>query len=212
MVQGFSEEQKRIAVSLLHGPKTSEELNKQLNIAFNELNKELNAMLKLKVITKSGYPLRYSLKPEIEKEVRRRKDLSEEDDFRLRVRAIVDVQTIEEALAKKSLDEVEKALRKDKDFTIYDITKAEPIQQGEHFTSYMEADLSVKDFKALVKLMYFYGPTTIEVIWPKKLELSLDDLQEGLMEMAEMIQAYNYHILKMMSKKELEDFQKKLFS
>lgn len=208
----FSNEQKRIALALLHGgPQTIEELNGSLGVPFDVLSKELKELVKLKLLIVDGYPLKYSLKKEIMEELKRRKSISMDDENPIRLKVVIDVQALVEEVAEKSLTEVEKALRAEKEFTVYDIFKAKPMSQGDTVTSYLEADLSVKDFKSLVRLMYFFGPTSVEVIKPKKLELSIDDLQEGLMDMAEMIQAYNYHVLKTMKKSELESFQKKLF-
>jgi len=39
----------------------------------------------------------------------------------------------------------------------------------------------------------------------------MDDLQDALMDMAEMIQAYNASMLKYMEKEELEEFAKNLY-
>lgn len=208
----FSSEQKRIALTLLHGgPQTIEELNGSVGIPFDVLSKELKGLVKLKLLIVDGYPLKYSLKKEIMEELKRRKEISMDDENPVRLKVLIDVQALVEEVAEKSLAEVEKALREEKDFTVYGVFKAKPISHGETVTSYVEADVSVKDFKALVRLMYFFGPTSVEVVKPKKLEISIDDLQEGLMDMAEMIQAYNYHVLKAMKKSELESFQKKLF-
>ena len=63
----------------------------------------------------------------------------------------------------------------------------------------------------MVKFMYFYGPTSVEVLKPQKVVLAMDDLQDALMEMAEMIQSYNEAMLKSMAKSELEDFAKNLY-
>lgn len=207
----FSSEQKRIAIALLHGgPQTIEELNSSVGLPFDVLFRELKGLVKLKLLVVEGYPLKYALKKEIAAELQRRKELSLDDENPIRLKVVIDVQAIVEEVAQKSLAEVEKALRAEKEFTVYDIFTAKPISHGETVTSYLEADISVKDFKSLVRLMYFFGPTSVEVVKPRKLELSIDDLQEGLMDMAEMIQAYNYHVLKTMKKSELESFQKKL--
>ncbi len=98
----FSEEQKRIALLLIHGPKTSEDLNSQLNIPFNKLSDELKAMLKLGVIEKQGFPTKYSLKKNIASEVQKRKKIAETDLNRLRIRAFIEMQAIEEELLKKT--------------------------------------------------------------------------------------------------------------
>ena len=63
----FTEEQKRIALLLLHEPKTAEELNKQLDIPYDKLVQELRQLLKLNVVDKNGYPTKYTLKKNAKK-------------------------------------------------------------------------------------------------------------------------------------------------
>ena len=207
----FSEEQKRIALLLLHEPKTAEELNKQLSIPYNKLMAELKAMLKLDVIQREGYPTKYRLKANIAKEVQRRKKIAEDDMNKLRLQAFIEMQAIEEDLLKKQLGKVKEALQKEKAFTVYSLEQAEPVKEGEHFSSYLSVNFSVKDFPALVKFMFFYGPSSIEVLKPDRIELSAQDLQEGLIDMAEMVQKYSQYISRMMNKEELEKFHTQLY-
>ena len=206
----FSDNQKKISHSLFLEPKTIEELSKSTGFSGPVLSKELKVLIKAGFVTVSGYPSKYSLKNDIAQELSRRKELAAGDKNMVRLKAIIEVSALLEESAAKSLEEVEKGIRGQPDFTIYSISTAKPLKHDEKYSSYLEADLSVKDFKALVKLMYFFGPTSVEVLKPGKIEVSMADLQDGLGEMAEMIQAYNYYILKLMNKKEIEDFQKKL--
>lgn len=207
----YTSEQKKIAVLLMHSPKTVEELNNQLNIPYNDLTEQLKGMLKLDVISKSGYPPKYRLKENIVEAVRKRVDIAEKDQFKLRMKVIIEGLAIEEELLKKQMNDVKKALEKEKDFTIYDIRMEKIAKVGEHYSTFLEVNLSVKDFKALVKLMYFFGPSSVEILKPDKLEIPLSDLQDGLVDMAEMIQAYNHYILKMMNRQELAEFHRKLY-
>ena len=180
----FSDNQKKISHSLFLGGKTIEELSKATGFSGTELSKELKALIKAGYVTVFGYPSKYSLKNEIQQELSRRKELSAEDKNMVRLKAIIEVTALLEESAVKSLEEVEKGIREQEDFIIYSISTAKPIKHDEKFSSYLEADLSVKDFKALVKLMYFFGPTSIEVLKPHKIEISMADLQDGLGEIA----------------------------
>ncbi len=207
----FSEEQRRIAVLLMSESKTAEELNKQLNIPYDQLMKELKEMLRLKVISQEGYPPKYKLKPDIYEAIRKRKEIEAEDSFKLRLKIIIEAKAIEQDILKKQMKDIEKALRKEKDFTIYDIRRARIIKDGEYYSAYQDINLSVRNFKALVKLMYFYGPVSAEVIKPNKYEIAISDLQEGLADMAHMIQSYNQYVLELMSRKELNEFYNKLY-
>jgi len=208
----FSDEQKKIALLLLHEPKTAEELNKQLNIPYDKLIMELKGMLKMKVVSKEGFPTKYRLKENIAEEVRRRKKISEEDSFKLRLKVFIEMQAIEEELLKKQMDKLSKAIENDKEFTVYSIEKAEIVKEGEYYSSYLEVNFSVKNFTALVKFMFFYGPSSVEIIKPDKIEFSAQDLQDGLVDMSEMIQKYSAYITRLLNREELEKFHKKLFS
>lgn len=210
---GFTNLQKRIALTIFHNPKTDEELVKELGASYGEIASELRELLKLNLITKSGYPLKYSLAEGVGGELSRRKELAEKDPFKLRLNVIIEAQGIEEALLVKKMGELEEAMKKEKGFTVYNTDLAKPVRgEDGNYSVYLEASLSVKDFSALVRLMYFYGPSSVEVEKPSKIEFSASDLQEGLVLMANMIQSYNHSILKLMTRKELDEFYKKFFN
>lgn len=210
----FTEEQKKIALVLLHEPKTIEELNKQLNLPYNTLVAQLKEMLRMNVITKEGFPTKYSLKENIASEVLRRKKISEEDDNALRIRAYIELQAIEETLLKKNLGRLEEALKKEQTFIVYSLEKAKIIKEneGEYYLTHIEVNLSVKDFTALVRFMFFYAPSSIEVIKPEKISFSSQDLQDGLVDMADMVSKYSAYITKILNKEELEKFHSKLYA
>ncbi|MFH1663649.1 MAG: hypothetical protein ABH986_02480 [archaeon] len=207
----FNENQKKIAVLILHEPKTEEELREQLNIPYDELMKELKAMLKLGVISKKGYPTKYSLKKEIYDAVRKRKVIAETDKNKLRLRVNIEVQAISESLLKKQLDDIQKTIKKEQDFTIYDVFEAKPLQQGEHYSSYLDVNLSVRDFHSLMKLMFLYGPSSVEVLKPEKLDFSAGELQDGLVLISEIVHSYTEFVASRLNKEELEDFNKRLY-
>ena len=207
----FSEEQKRIALLLIHGPKTAEDLNGQLNIPFNKLTDELKAMIKLGVIEKQGFPTKYALKKNIASEVQKRKKIAETDFNKLRIRAFIEMQAIEEDLLKKQIKHMEETMNEDKSFTLYNLDKADIEKQGEYYSTYFEINFSVKDFASLIRFMFFYGPSSLEVVKPAKIEFSAQDLQDGLMEAADMVQKYSNVIHKLMSRDELQKFNAELY-
>jgi len=211
---GFSETQKKISMLLMQGPKTAEELAGLMHLPYGTLIEDLKEMLKLELITKDGYPTKYSLKKEIVQTVQQRKSIEEKDSFKIRLNCIIEVQAIEEELLKKTLKEIEELLRNDSAFTIYDIKTAEIAKNegGEYYSSFLEANITAKDFKAIVHLMFYYAPISIEVIKPEKIELQANDLQDALVDMSELIHAYADQITKLMNRKELEEFNRKLYS
>jgi hypothetical protein len=210
----FTPEQRKIAILLSHGAKTTEEISKQLNISYGTLKKELKQMIELKLIESSDFPPKYKLAGHITERLAKRKEISEKDLFKLKINAIIEATAFEEELLTKQLKSIEEAMKKEKDFTVYESFVEKPIEDKEtkKVSSYLQATLTLKDFKALIKFMYFYGPTSVEVMKPKKWELDLADLQDGLREMGEMIHKYNHYILELMNKKELREFHEKLYN
>ena len=207
----FSLRQTNIARSLLDKPKTVEELAKELNVELGEIAHDLKQMLELEVIEKKGFPVKYNLKQEIAEAIKKRREIGEKDAFKLRLKILIEIQAIEENLLKKQLKEILEAIKKDKNFTVYDVFKAEIVKEGQHFASYMEINLSVKNFSSLMRLMVLYGPSGIEVIKPNKIDMSIHELQDGLVLLADIIQRYNEYIAKKMNLEELTKFNQKLF-
>ncbi len=207
----FNANQKKIAVLLLHDSKTAEELREQLDIPYDKLMQELRGMLKLEVILKKGFPTKFSLKKEIAEAVRNRKMIAETDKNKLRLRITIEIQAIEENLLKKQLKEIQDTLKKEDVFTIYDIIEAEPLQQGEHYSSYLDINLSVKDFHALMRLMFLYGPNSVEVIKPEKVEFASGELQDGLVLISDLVHSYTEFIATRLNKEELSEFNRKLY-
>src|SRR3989338_5386577 len=208
----FTEEQKKIAHSLFVSPKSVEELNIKLGVPYDKLNGQLKEMLRLGLVKVEGYPQKYKLADEVAQGVKRRKEIAEKDPFGLRLKAVVEFKAVEPTLLEKEIKDIEAKLRKDRTFTIYDIYKAPAQQVGTHYSTYLEVNLSARDFTSIVRFMYFFGPSSVEVLKPEKIVLSMDDLQDALMEMAEMIQSYNHAMLKSMNKDELANFSKSLYA
>ncbi len=207
----FSNEQKKIALLLLNEPKTEEELNKQLNIPYDRLTQELKMMLKLDLIQKQGYPTKYCLRQGIIEKIAERKKIAEKDAFKIRVRAIIEFRAIEKTLLKKHLKKIIEALKKEKEFTIYDIEEAEPIEEDDLFSTYLEVNLSVRNFPSMVKFLFYYGPTSIEVIKPSKIEMNQFEFQEGLVELSEIFQKYAAFFTEHLNQEELEKFYREAY-
>ncbi|MCX8158232.1 MAG: hypothetical protein N3D73_01045 [Candidatus Diapherotrites archaeon] len=202
---------KKIALSIMHKPKTAEELVKELGVSYDELIEELKQMLSLKLITASGHPLKYSIAKGIQEAIEKRNEIAEKDPYKIRLNIIIEAQSLDKDLLLREMKGIEEALRKEKDYNVYDSIVGEPIKRdNDYYSCFLEVELSVKDFSAMVKLMYFYGPVSVEVLKPEKLELKASELQDGLLLMLGMIQAYNTTMLKLMNKAELEDFYRKV--
>jgi hypothetical protein len=209
----FSNEQKQIAVLLSHEPKTAEQLTKQLGLPYDKLMEEIKEMTKLNLIKQEGYPPKYVLAKQIQSELTKRKEIRETDYYKTKLKIIIEAQAIEQNLLEDQFKKIEDGIKKEPDFTIYSCELASIIKmkETEQYTGYLDITLTVKDFKALIKLMYFYGPVSVEVLSNQKISFDVSDFQEGLVDMANMIQSYNNYVLTLMNRKELNEFYHKLY-
>lgn len=208
----FSEQQKKIASLLVNESKTVEELAKQLNANQSELNEDLKAMLKLELVEKlSGFPTKYELKKHIVEAILKRREIAEKDAFKLRLKVLIEVHAIEKTLVEKQLNEIIATLKKETEFTIYDTFKEQIVKEGGYYSTFLDVNLSVKDFRSLMRLMFLYGPSSVEVLKPEKWEIQMDALQDGLMLAADIVQGYTDYISKKMNQEELLRFNAKVF-
>jgi hypothetical protein len=204
------EEQKRIANFLLNGPCSGEGLQKKLDISKEAFDEVIAKMLKLKLVSKNKENC-YVLKQEIVDEVLRRRRIVEADSFIIRLRVIIDFQAIEKGLLKKHIDKVVEALKKEKVFTVYGIHRAKPAKEGEMYSSFIEVDLSVKNFSSAIRLLFFYGASSVEVLKPDKLAISQYEFQDGLVDLAAIFQNYAKYFMTKMSNEELKKFHNKMY-
>ncbi len=207
----FTEEQKKISAALVHGPRTAEELAEETGFTESRVAEEIKGLMKLKLVSREGFPTKYKIDEKIWGQAKKRREVAEADKFRLRMNIIIEVQGILEELVEKQLKDIEKKLKEDEDFTVYSAEHAETAKEGEHFTGFIEVGLTVRDFRALMKLVFSFGPSSIEVLRPEKIDLTLDELQDGLHYASEMVQSYVAYIAQKLTRDELERFNKDLF-
>ncbi|MFH0970199.1 MAG: hypothetical protein V1776_01935, partial [Candidatus Diapherotrites archaeon] len=211
MALQFTDIQKTICQSLLNGPMSLETMAERTHHSQTELQIELKHLMQLKLVTLEGVPPLYILKEEVVQELKRRKGIEADDDNPFRVRILIEVQGIEEELVKRQVDKIIDNLRKEPFFKIYAST-IEPIEKVEDkYSTFADVNLSVRDFRGLVRLMFFYGPASVEVIKPQKIVFELDDFQNGLVDMTEMVHAYADYIMGLLSRKKVEEFNAQFY-
>ena len=211
MALKFNELQKKIAQSLLSAPATLELLAERTGIPKADLQTELAFFQQLKLITLSDSTKEYALKEEIASELRRRKAIEQDDDNAFRVQVLIELQAVEEQLLQKQLGKILETMGKEPFFRVYAHSSAPIEKVGERYSTFLEVNLSVRDFRALVRLMFFYGPTSVEVIKPKEIKFTLDDFQNGLVDMSEMVHGYAEYIMGILSRQQVEEFNKRLY-
>lgn len=211
MALQFSEKQKKLSAALINGPLSLDQLAERTNMKQSEAQEELKFLSQLKLVTLQGTPPVYALKDDVASELKRRKSLELDDDNKFRVEIMIEVQGVEENLVKQQCEKILDNLTKEPFFKIYS-QKTAPIEKVEEkYSTYIDVNLSVRDFRAMVRLMFFYGPATIEVIKPSKIEFTLNDFQDGLVDMTDMVHAYANYIMGILNRKQVEEFNAKMF-
>ena len=205
----FSDLERKVGLALYNGEKTPEELAEELNEDIRDVMDALKKLIKLKIVVKEGYPPKYRLADNIREAVKPR-------DFEpvegIKIYAVIEAQAIDEALAKKALEKLLRNLKKEPGVHVIsaEISKIEYDEENGLYSGYIEAKLSFEAFEPLMHFMFFYGPSVIEVIGPEKIVLDMGDLHRGLLEAATMINGYVHYITRMMTKKELQEFNREL--
>lgn len=201
----ISEVQRKIAVLLLVEPKTIEDINKQLDLGFEAITSEINNMLKLGLIKKTNdFPTKYVLDDHIIAELKKRKEIAEKDSYKIKIQMIIDVEGLVKEVVEKHLENIRALIEKEKDITIYDIKTSELLAQDNSYFGYLNIICTVKDFSTLVRVVMFYAPSSIEVLAPNKLDISLYELQDGLIELSQKTQVYIKELQKRLTKEETE--------
>ncbi len=199
-----------IAKQLSTGSKTDDELKKLIpGATYEDIVLALKNMLTLKLVNKDGYPVKYTLSKEIIDKLKSRKEISGSDLNPIRVSIIIESMASDKGALREGMEKIEKLLREDKSYFVYDITLAEIIIQEQTglFSTYIEGEVSCPDFKSLLRLVYYYGVTAIDVLKPDKLNIPISDLQEALFTIVDMTHGYAEMIYKL--KQELGHIKKK---
>jgi len=194
------------------GPKTPEELNTELNVSFDVITEELNKMMKLNIVKKTNdFPTKYLLDESITNELKKRKDIANKDSYRLKIQMIIDIEGIVEDVVKLHLKKIQELIEKEQNITIYNIRTSDIIEQDNSHFGYIDITLTAKDFRTLLHLIMYYTPSSVEVLAPTRYDMSMYELQDGLIELAQHAQLYVRELQKRMTKEESDLLMKKMF-
>jgi hypothetical protein len=193
-----------IAKSLSQGPKTDDDLRKEIPKAkYEEILNVLKNMLSLKLIKKDGFPVKYSLSEGILKTLEKRKELSDTDKHIIRANLIIESKSNDKGLLRTAMEKILDSLKKDENYFIYESSLAEIIVHDDLFSTYISAEVSCSDLFNLFRLVYFYGVTSIDIIKPDKLNVPISDLQNSLTTIVDMIHGYADLIYELKSKNDV---------
>jgi len=192
----YTEDQQKVAKHLLDGPKTIEELRKELDLSANTLNSALKELLKLKVVEREDS--KYKLIDYITKKVKGGEKMEEKDiDFRgkYRVKMIIEALSQDKEALQRQCDILENKISKEEKISVIDFEKGEILKQEENYTAFFDIEIETKTFKDVIHMIINYGPSSVELIEPEKLELNLNQSQELLNEISSAVHYYVAFIL-----------------
>ncbi len=180
-----------VGKELKNGPRTEDDLLKVIPGAkYDELIKVLKNMLFLKLITKEGYPVVYSLSKEIQEGLTEKKKLSENDKNQLKVAVLIESKANDKGELRKAMEQIADALKKDENYYIYSLDIAEIILHDDLFSTYISAEVSCSTLGSLFRLIYYYGATSVEILRPEKLNVTIGDLQQTSQVITDMTHGY----------------------
>ena len=180
-----------VGKELKNGPRTEDDLLKVIPGAkYDELIKVLKNMLFLKLITKEGYPVVYSLSKEIQEGLIEKKKLSENDKNQLKVAVLIESKANDKGELRKAMEQIADALKKDENYYIYSLDIAEIILHDDLFSTYISAEVSCSTLGSLFRLIYYYGATSVEILRPEKLNVTIGDLQQTSQVITDMTHGY----------------------
>ena len=169
-------------------------------------------MLKIGLVKKTNeYPTRYVLDDYIIAELKKRKEIAEKDSYRIKIQMILDVEGVVKEIVDKHLDNLKGFLDKEKDITIYDVKKSELLEQDNSYFGYIDVTCTVKDFASLIRLIMFYAPSSIEILSPTKYDISMYELQDGIIELSQRTQIYIKELQKRLTQEEAQLALKKFY-
>ncbi len=119
----------------------------------------------------------------------------------IQVRFTVEVMANSKENAEKNIKEHMEKLKKVSDFKVYkeDYEKAEKVKKlpprfknkvKEAWSQMVESEMMVSDYNALVRFSFAFGPSSVEILEPEKIELSQDQMQNIINTLAGLIHQY----------------------
>ena len=194
----IQELQNLIGKTLADSPKTEDDLIKIIpNAKYEQIVQALKNMLFLKLITKDGFPVKYSLSPEVKNKLIERKKLSENDKNVLKLAVIIESKSNDKLDLRKGMEHILESLRNDSEYFLYDSSLADIVVHDDLFSTYISATVSCNEINSLFKLIYFYGATSVEVLKPDKFNVAISDLQKTVMIITDMTHGYAQMIHKL---------------
>lgn len=197
----FSLEEQKIAKLLLAHAKSAEELREESSLTLPQVNDVLKRLIKLRLVERNEDE-KYKLVNIIEQTVRGKGGEIAEN---YRVKMTVEALSQDKNALEKQMSLLESKLRSER-VRIHKLERADTAKNDENYTSFMDIECSVASFSDVVNLIVNYGPSSVELLKPKDVRLSLGEAQDVL---NEMTSAVHYYISLILSLKYAELMQKR---
>ena len=181
----FSPEQQKIARSLLKKEKTIEELREELEVPITKLNEELKNLIQLKLVERTS-DNRYKLIDYVLRGIAMPK---KEMEGIYKINIIIEGISQDEKALEKEMDALESKL-KNEGFKLLKFERSGVSKEKDSYTAFFNVDLSVPDFSDIIYLIVQYGPSSVELLEPTDVKLSLSQAQAALNEVASAIHYY----------------------
>ena len=199
--------QKRIGAVLLKGPKTAEEIAEELGEDIHDVLDALKELIVLRLVVKEGTPPKYSLAPHIKEAVKT------EEGNGILIHAVIEVEGVEEDLVKKGLEKIVENLEKERGLVVKHsaISDIEKDEETNIYYGHVDVTLMFPGIEPLIYFLFFYGPSVVEVLTTERINVDPGDLQRAVVLAANMIHGYVTYITRLMTRKELEEFNRELY-
>lgn len=199
----YTENQQKIAKTLLEEPMSIDELRKEMDLNAKQLNEELKEMINLGVVERKDDE--YKLINFIEHKMGKGPKLEGEYVARF----IIEASSKSEEAVEKQMDKLEQSLKKEPykllEFERAEVEKEENDEgEGETATTFIETEVTVPKFTDLLYLVVNYGPSSVEVLEPDEINLTVEELQKSLNDLSSAIHYYTGLILQL--KKKLNEY------
>jgi DNA-binding MarR family transcriptional regulator len=192
----FSEAQQKVSKLLLKGPMTVDELRKESNLQANDINEALKNLIKMKLVERSDE--KYKLIEYVTKGTLGVNAPTGEEKYKFHL--IIEAISKDKDSLIKQCEILEKKFKDEKNISIFKFEKAEPQQTEELWSSYFNTIIGTMYFKDIISIIINYGPSSIEMLEPDRLNLSLQETHDSLTELSSAVHYYISFILGLQQK------------
>ena len=192
----FSDTQKAVTKCLLARSKTLEEIRDETKLSAIEVNEAIKTLTKLKLIEKTDNN-KYKLIDYITEKIKEGKTkMAKSDEIVFKANLIIEGAGEIKEQVEKQISILEEKLRKEP-YKFLKIEKSTVELVENTYCMFIDVDVEVPRFKDLIYLIITYGPSSVELLEPARVELSLGEAQDLLNSIVSTVHYYVTYILQL---------------